>query len=49
MKIILANIEQGYNDIYDADIKGFFDNIPHKKLMRVLNKYIADGTVSDMI
>lgn len=49
MQIIMANIEQGYNYIYDADIKGFFDNIPHKKLMRVLNKYIADGTVLDMI
>lgn len=49
MQIIMANIEQGYNYIYDADIKGFFDNIPHKNLMRVLNKYIADGTVLDMI
>jgi group II intron reverse transcriptase/maturase len=49
MQIILANIEQGYNYIYDADIKGFFDNIPHKKLMKILNKYIADGTVLDMI
>jgi len=49
MQIIMANIEQGYNYIYGADIKGFFDNIPHKKLMRILNKYIADGTVLDMI
>ncbi len=49
LQIIMANIEQGYNYIYDADIKGFFDNIPHKNLMRVLNKYIADGTVLDMI
>lgn len=45
----MANVEQGYNYIYDADIKGFFDHIPHKKLMRVLNKYVADGTVLDMI
>ena len=49
MQIILWNIETGYNHIYDCDIKGFFDNIPHKKLMRVLTKYIADGTVLDMI
>ncbi|MFZ5651919.1 MAG: hypothetical protein ACOY4I_13870 [Bacillota bacterium] len=27
----------------------FFDNIPHKKLMKMLTKYIADGTVLDMI
>lgn len=49
MQIILWNIESGYNHIYDCDIKGFFDNIPHKKLMKVLTKYIADGTVLDMI
>ncbi len=42
-------IERGYNHIYDCDIKGFFDNIPHKKLMKILNKYIADGTTLDMI
>lgn len=49
LQIILWNIEIGYNHIYDCDIKSFFDNIPHKKLMQVLNKYIADGTVLDMI
>ena len=49
VQLILWNVETGYNHIYDCDIRGFFDNIPHKKLMRVLNKYIADGTVLDMI
>ena len=49
MQIILWNIETGHNHIYDCDIKGFFDNIPHKKLMKVLNKYIADGTVLDIV
>lgn len=49
MQIITWNIESGYNFIYDCDIKGFFDNIPHKKLMKILNKYIADGTVLDLI
>lgn len=49
LQIILWNLETGYNHIYDCDIKGFFDNIPHKNLMRVISKYIADGTVLDMI
>lgn len=31
LQIIMWNIEQGYNHIYDCDIKGFLDNIPHKK------------------
>lgn len=49
MQVIIKNIEEGRNWIYDCDIKGFFDNIPHKKLMKVLNKCIADGTVLDLI
>ncbi len=49
MQIIIKNVEEGNNWIYDCDIKGFFDNIPHKKLMKVLNKCIADGTVLDLI
>lgn len=49
MQIIMWNLETGYNHIYDCDIKGFFDNISHKKLMKILTKYIADGTVLDMI
>lgn len=49
LQIIMWNIEQGYNHIYDCDIKGFFNNIPHKKLKKVLNKYVADGTVLDMV
>lgn len=42
-------MEIGYNYIYDCDIKGFFNNIPHKNLMKILNKYIADGSVLDII
>ena len=49
LQIILWNIESGYNYIYDADIKGFFDNIPHKNLMKVLKKYISDRTALGLI
>lgn len=49
LQIILWNLETGYNHIYDCDIKGFFDNIPHKNLMRIVSKYISDGTVLNMI
>lgn len=49
IKKILSRLEYGYLYIYDFDIKGYFDNIPHKKLMKVLNKYISDGTVLDII
>ena len=49
LKKIVSRLESGYLYVYDFDIKGYFDNIPHKKLMKVLNKYVADGTVLDMI
>ncbi len=49
IQLILWNIEKGRNYIFDCDIKGFFDAIPHKHLIRVLNKYVADGTVLDLI
>lgn len=49
LQIILWNIEQGYNHIYDCDIKGFFDNISHEKLISVLKKYVSDRTVLNMV
>lgn len=49
LQIILWNIEQGYNHIYDCDIKGFFDNIPHGKLIKILKKYVSDRTVLNLI
>lgn len=49
LQVILWNIETDHNHVYDCDIKGFFDNIPHKKLMQILNKYVADGTVLNLV
>lgn len=49
IKKVVSRLESGYLYIYDFDIKGYFDNIPHKLLMRVINKYVSDGTVLDII
>lgn len=49
IKKVVSRLESGYLYIYDFDIKGYFDNIPHKKLMKVTNKYVSDGTVLDII
>lgn len=49
IKKVVSRLESGYLYIYDFDIKGYFDNIPHKKLMKVINKYVSDGTVLDII
>lgn len=49
LKKAMWNLETGFRYVYDFDIRGYFDNIPHKKLMRVLGKYVSDGTVLDLI
>ena len=33
----------------DVDIKGYFDNIPHAPLMKLVKERIADGKVMDLI
>jgi group II intron reverse transcriptase/maturase len=49
LKKVMWNLETGCRYVYDLDIRGYFDNIPHKKLMRVLSKYVSDGTVLDLV
>lgn len=42
-------LQQGYRYVVDADIKGFFDNIPHKLIMTEVASEIADGNILDLI
>lgn len=46
---IKENLQNGLTEIYDADIKSYFDRIPHKKLMIVLGKRISDKNVLHLI
>ena len=39
----------GYTHVVDADIKAYFDNIPHDPLMADIGRYIADGRVLELI
>jgi group II intron reverse transcriptase/maturase len=40
---------KGYNWVLDADIKGYFDNINHSKLMELVSKRISDRRVLKLI
>ncbi len=42
-------LKQGYVHVVDADIKGYFDSIPHEPLMARVREKIADGRVLALI
>jgi len=42
---VSANLRAGYTAVYDADLQGYFDSIPHDKLMKGLETRIADGSM----
>ena len=46
---IRENLRQGLTDIYDADLKGYFDSIPHDKLMACVSMRISDGGVLELL
>jgi RNA-directed DNA polymerase len=42
-------LKQGHVHVVDADLKGYFDSIPHDRLMARLEEKIADGPVLRLI
>jgi RNA-directed DNA polymerase len=46
---IRGHLKAGYQAVYDADLKGYFDSIPHGQLQACLRMRIADRSVLKMI
>jgi len=46
---IRGHLQAGYQAVYDADLKGYFDSIPQDKLQACLRMRIADRWVLQMI
>jgi RNA-directed DNA polymerase len=42
-------LKEGYTVVVDADLKSYFDTIPHEQLMAKLRERIADGKVLELI
>ena len=42
-------LKAGYSHVVDADLKAYFDTIPHASLMADIGGYIADGRVLGLI
>jgi RNA-directed DNA polymerase len=46
---IAAALKEGKTEVYDADLEGYFDSIPHDKLMKCLRMRVVDGAVLGLI
>ena len=46
---IKQNLEEGYREVYDADLASYFDTIPHEKLIAAVEMRIADRSVLKLI
>ena len=46
---VLSFHEEGDRVTLDADISGFFDNIPHKLIVRAVAEEVADGNILNLI
>jgi RNA-directed DNA polymerase len=46
---IRCNLREGYREVYDADLQGYFDSIPQDKLLACVRMRIADGSVRHLL
>jgi RNA-directed DNA polymerase len=42
-------LKEGYTFVVDADLQGYFDTIPHERLMQRVEERISDGAMLDLI
>jgi RNA-directed DNA polymerase len=49
LKAIQEQLKAGKHAVYDADLKGYFDSIPHDKLIACVRMRVVDGTVLRLI
>jgi len=47
--VISDNLKKGKVQVYDADLSGYFDNIPHDKLMILVEQRISDSRILKLI
>lgn len=49
LKEIQTHLKAGYQAVYDADLKGYFDSIPRRQLMACVAMRVADRSVLKLI
>jgi len=46
---ITKGMNQGYTQVIDADVSGYFDSIPHAKLLATVAERVADGAMLHLL
>ncbi len=49
LRSIQQHLKEGQTAVYDADLAGYFDSIPHDKLMAAVRMRVVDGSVLGLI
>lgn len=49
LKEIQTHVQAGYQAVYDADLKGYFDSIPQQRLLACVAMRVADRSVIKLI
>src|ERR1035437_7558276 len=46
---IRGHLQAGYQAVYDAELKGYFDSIPHSQLLACVRMRVVDRSVQQLI
>lgn len=46
---VQKNVLAGRREVYDADLQGYFDSIPHEKLMKAVQMRVVDTSVLNLL
>jgi RNA-directed DNA polymerase len=49
LRIIGRHLKEGQTAVYDADLAGYFDSIPHDKLLACVRMRVVDGSILGLI
>ena len=49
VEVIRQHLADGYREVYDADLQGYFDTIPHDQLLKCVQMRVVDRSVLALI
>lgn len=49
LEAVLKSMNEGYQFVLDADIRGFFDNLSHQIIMQAVAERVADGNILRLV